>query len=44
MEKDMILLISDHIQRYAIFHGYIRTISDKISGNGVVEYVREEKI
>jgi hypothetical protein len=29
----MVLLISDRIQRYTIFHGYIRTISDKISGN-----------
>jgi hypothetical protein len=39
MEKDMVLLISDHIRRYTIFHGYIRTISDKIFGNEVVEYV-----
>jgi hypothetical protein len=29
----MALLISDRIQRYTIFHGYIRTIPDKISGN-----------
>jgi hypothetical protein len=27
------LLILDLIRRYTIFHGYIRTISDKISGN-----------
>jgi hypothetical protein len=33
MEKDMVLLISDRIRRYTIFHGYIRTISDKISGS-----------
>jgi hypothetical protein len=29
----MVLLIFDRIRRYTIFHGYIRTISDKISGN-----------
>jgi hypothetical protein len=29
----MVLLVSDHIWRYTIFHGYIRTISDKISAN-----------
>jgi hypothetical protein len=32
-QKDMVLLISDRIRRYTIFHGYIRTIFDKISGN-----------
>jgi hypothetical protein len=32
-EKDMVLLVSDRIRRYTIFHGYIWTISDKISGN-----------
>jgi hypothetical protein len=29
----MVSLISDRIRRYTIFHGYIRTIFDKISGN-----------
>jgi hypothetical protein len=39
----MVLLISDRIQRYTIFHGYIRTISDKIFGNEVVEYVTRKR-
>jgi hypothetical protein len=33
MKKDMVLLISDRVQTYTTFHGYIRTIFDKISGN-----------
>jgi hypothetical protein len=32
-EMDMVLLVSDCIQRYTIFHSCIRTISDKISSN-----------
>jgi hypothetical protein len=35
-EKDMVLLISDRIRKYTIFHGYIWTISDKISVNDLL--------
>jgi hypothetical protein len=45
MENDMVLLISDHIQRYTIFHGYIQIISDKIFDNELLSTClgREDK-
>jgi hypothetical protein len=40
----MVLLIPDRIRRYTIFHGYIRTIFDKISDNWLLSTWLGEKI